>query len=480
MSSELDNSVDEQAARGRPFSMGSVSRFRQPHSVEQSLAPYQVASARAYARVLNEKSLISDEVLTKVLSFLAELEEMLSRGESFLTPEDMDIYSGLERKLDENLGPASNILRMGLSPNDHFACDIRLWMKDETLASMQLLLDLRTVVLALAEAHRDVVMPGYSHMQPASPELLAHWWLASASRFARDFRRLADCFARIDLCPLGAGAFAGSHQPIDRVKLAEHLGFAGVLENSLDAVTDRDSVVELSTCANLVAVHISQMATELLLWATQEFGYVRLPRAFSYRTRNFPQKRNPEPLEVLRSRSAQMTGRLGQFLCELQGIPISYSHDLQESLPGLLEVMENLRFILELTSVVLPAMIFDTTRMEERAGVHLANAGNVMDYVIERNFEPDKASKIVEGLMKYCRQRSKHFIDLTRGEWQEFSPAFDDEIYRYITASTATEIMDSLGGTAHLQVDEALRRGREELGQDRDWLSERSGKKPKS
>lgn len=476
MSSEVKKNPSKTTASMRPFGVENVNRFRQSHSVEWTLAPYQVASARAYTRALEKSELLSEDAFKKVFAAFDALEQKLNAGESFLEESDLDIYSGLERKLDEMVGSSSNVLRMGLSPNDHIACDIRLWLRDECLASMHLLLDLRRVLLELAGNHLEVVMPGYSHMQPATPELLSHWWLASASRFNRDFYRLKDVLKRINLCPLGAGAFAGSHQPIDRLQLAEFLGFDGIIENSLDAVSDRDSVVEITSCAAIIGIHISQLASELLVWATQEFGYVRLPRAFTYRSRNFPQKRNPEPLEVLRSRCSQISGRLSQFNQELKGIPVSYSHDLQESLPGLLEVLENLRFILELCAVVLPAMIFDTAKMEERASVDLANAGNVMDYLLERSFEPDKAAKIVEGLMKYCQQRSKHFIDLTRGEWQEFSPAFDDEIYRYITASTATETKETLGGTAHMQVEAALKRRVSEWREDQAWMEQASAK----
>ncbi len=476
MASDREDNPTETVTSKRPFGVDNVSRFRQPRSLELTLAPYQVASARAYTQMLADSDQIEGDVADLVLRSITELEEKLRAGESFLEEDDLDIYSGLERKLDEMVGSSSNILRMGLSPNDHIACDIRLWLRDECLASMHLLLDLRRVLLELAGNHIEVVMPGYSHMQPATPELLSHWWLASASRFCRDFSRLKDVLKRINLCPMGAGAFAGSHQPIDRMKLAELLRFDGVIENSLDAVSDRDSVVELTACASIISLHISQLASELLVWATQEFGYVRLPRAFTYRSRNFPQKRNPEPLEVLRSRCSQINGRLSQFNQELKGIPVSYSHDLQESLPGLLEVLSNLRFILELCAVVLPAMIFDTAKMEERASVDLANAGNVMDYLLERSFEPDKAAKIVEGLLKYCQQRSKHFIDLTRGEWQEFSPAFDDEIYRYITASTATETKGTLGGTAHVQVEAALKRYVVEWREDETWMQQASDK----
>lgn len=455
-----------------PWPVEHAKQFGPPATVGQALAPHQVASTRAYATMLGACGIIETQVCQRILDAVDAIEKEILSGNSFASSSDPDLYSGLRRRLSELLGETASYLDIGKSPNDQLATDTRLWLREAYLKVTEDLLLLRQKLLLLARRDIEVLMPGYTHLQPAVPELLSHWWLASAERLERDQSRLKDLYSRLNICPLGAHAFAGATQPIDRNKLAELLHFDGVIENSLDAVSDRDFVVEFACTAALIGVHVSQLSSELLIWSTREFGYVRLPRAFTFRAQSFPQKRNPELLEILRARSAHLTGRLTQFLGELKGLTVSYSHDLEESLPGLVDVVENLHFILDLTSVVLPAMIIDTKRMNDAASIDAANSASAMDFLIESGFSPDKASEIVEKLLDYCKDRNKQFIDLTLGEWQQFSPAFNNEIYNYVTNSSRTDRRDSFGGTAQWQVEAALERCQSVFARDRNWLDE--------
>jgi argininosuccinate lyase len=308
-------------------------------------------------------------------------------------------------------------------------------------------------------------------MQPAMPILLSHWWLANEVRLRRDFSRLQDMYKRLNSLPLGACQLAGTNQPIDRRLVAEYLGFDTVMENSLDAVSDRDYLIEFASAASLIGVHLSQMSSELLLWATQEFGFVRLPRAFVFRSQSMPQKRNPELLEILRSRPSVINGRLAQFLNELKGLSVSYSQDLQECLPGLLDVVENLKFILELSCVLLPAFKFDTNRMKILASSDLTNASHAVDFLAERDIAPDKASKIIDAILAYCRDRSKALPDLTLNEWIQFSPAFNEDIYNYVTVEESVDSRTSYGGTGGEQVEQSVKRAAELVNSDRLFMN---------
>jgi argininosuccinate lyase len=227
----------------------------------------------------------------------------------------------------------------------------------------------------------------------------------------------------------------------------------------------------------MLGVHVSQMSSELLLWATQEFGFVRLPRAFVFRSQSMPQKRNPELLEILRSRPAVLVGRLTQFLSELKGLCVSYSQDLQESLPGLIESASDVRFLLELTQVLLPALNFDAVRMRETAARDMTSAANVVDYLVERGFANEKAAKIVESCVSYCRERNRQLVDLTLNEWALFSPAFDEQVYNYLNLEESIDNRSSLGGSSGEQIEMALARRKSLLEDEGKALSKLAAKR---
>lgn len=443
-------------------------RFWQDADVERALAPYEITVCMAHVRMLAETGIVNQLLAEQAVQGLELIKrELLHDGKPYLEQLDPDIHQALFRRLKELVAEdAANVIQIAKSPNDQIATDIRLWLRDMTAGLFETVLDVRKVLLTLAERDMEVIMPGYTHMQPAMPILLSHWWLSNEARFHRDFERLTQLYHRINLLPLGAGMNAGTSQPIDRHLVAKYLGFAGVIDNSLDAITDRDYLVELANFAALTGVHVSQIGSELLLWATQEFGFVRLPRAFTFKSHSMPSKRNPEVLEILRARASLFSGRLMQFLTDLKGIPVSYTQDLQELLPSVLEIVDNLTFVLDLLKVVLPAISFDAERMLNAARADLSNFGNAVDFLVERGLPHEKAKQIVESLVEYTKQRRKQLNDLAMSEWTQFSPAFTDEIYSYLTVEESVESHSSFGGTAQEQVDQSLRRARDKLLED--------------
>jgi argininosuccinate lyase len=458
-------------------SFDEVRRFWQTPKVEQALVAADIESSIAHVRMLGDVNIVPLATAQSVIHGLEEIRSECAAGKSFLSPADADIHASLHRRLQEIVGENADVLHVAKSRNDQIATDIRLWLRGSVIDILSKLTDLRQLFLQLAERDLEIIMPGYTHMQPAMPIRLSLWWLANESRFQRDFARLNDCYKRLNASPLGACQIAGTTEPIDRDLTARILGFDLVIENSLDATSDRDYVVEFASFAALFGTHISQMSSELLLWSTQEFGFMRLPRAFVFRSQSMPQKRNPELLEILRSRPSMLVGHLTQFLTELKGLCVSYSQDLQESLPGLIEAVRDVHFILDLTLVLLPALRIDEVRMKQMASADLTNASHAMDYLIERGLAPDKASKILEAATSYCRERSRQLLDLTLNEWALFSPAVDEQIYSYLNLTESVNSRGTSGGSSGEQIELALKRRGLLLEDERKALSNLAAKR---
>jgi argininosuccinate lyase len=441
-------------------------RFWHSPEVEESLLWYDLECAKAHVRMLSDTSIVDKPSADAVLNELNRMSRELAEGVTYLSNQDGDIHHGMERHLRERLGDLGGIVSIAKSRNDQIATVIRMWLRDAVVDIFDGLTNLRRELLVVAERDLEVVMPGYTHMQPAQPILLSHWWLANEARITRDFHRLREFYPRLNVLPLGAVVISGAKEPIDRSLTAKYLGFDDVIENSLDAVSDRDFLVEFGSFSSLVGLHLSQISTDLLLWATQEFGFVKLQRRLVFRSAKLPFKRNPELLEVLRSRPSVFYGRLMEFIAELKGVPSGYVQDLQECLPGLLDVVENLRFLLELATEIVRGVDFDATRMREVACADFMNWSNAVEYLVTHGVEDDQAQKIVENVSHYCKTRKKYFSDLALSEWQQYSPAFEADVYQYVTMDESVGAFCSFGGSSQNQVEAALERAKQHLNID--------------
>ncbi len=453
-------------------------RFLDKPAVESRLLLCALASTTAHVEMLRQTGIVEKESAAAILNALAQLTREERAGNHFLLPVDGDVYEAIDRRLRESIGDDVVLLRKAKSKNDQTATDLRLYLRAEVLKLAQLLLDLRKLLIDLATRDIEVVMPGYTHMQPAEAILLSHWWLMNECRFARDFSRLLELFTRINFLPLGACVMAGSREPIDRDFVARKLGFDGVIQNSLDAVTDRDYQIEFAATASLLGLHLSQLGSELLLWATQEYAFITLPRHLLVHSHTMPFKRNPELLEVLRARPSLIFGRLMEFITELKAVPTGFSQDLQESIPGIADVAETLRLLLELAAGILPGIEPDQLRMKEVACADLVNVGNALDYLLERGVEKNIAVRSLEHLSTYCRTRNKYLSDLSLNEWQRYSPAFEMDIYEHISMEDSIGAYCSFGGSSTEQVELALTRAREALQKDEQRLLEQNTKVP--
>lgn len=441
-------------------------RFWQNPQTEESLLSYDLESTFAHVAMLGETGIVEKKVAMVVLEGLKSISAELTQGKSYLMPADIDIHQALERRLSELVGESANAIRLAISHNDQIATDVRMWLRDKVLGIFQSLVAIRHELLNLAFRDLEIIMPGYTHMQPAQPILLSQFWLSNEARFRRDFDRLCDLYPRLNALPLGACVLAGNKEPIDRQLVAQYLGFTDVIENSLDAVSDRDFLVEFGAFASLVGVHLCQMSTDLLLWATQEYGFIKLHKSLVFRSLKMPFKKNPELLEVLRCRPSVLHGRLMEFITQMKGLPSGFSQDLQECLPGLSDVVENLMFLLELACTLVSGIDIDAKRMKEVACSDLLNGSNAIQYLIIHGVEGEKAAKVVENLANYCKTRNKFLSDLALNEWQQFSPAFESDVYEYVTMEQSVGAFCSFDGSSKEQVELSLNRSKDWLSQD--------------
>lgn len=451
-----------------------ISGFWRRSEITEQLLPHALASNYAQVFMLSEQDIIGKEAGKQILAALADIYkeaclEDTSRSVTWNKDEE-DVYGFIHTALKSRLGDLAGLARTAISTNDQIATDVRLWLKTKLKETANLLFNLRAELISLAQRDLDIVMPGYTHMQPAEAILLSHWWLANEARFARDTKRFANLISQVNLLPLGANILAGTAVPINRDMVAKLLGFEGIIANSLDAISDRDFLIEFGAAASLTGLHISQLGAELLLWSTQEFGFINLPPHLVIQSPNLPLKQNPELLEVMRSRPSIISGRLMEFLSQLKAVPSGFSHDLIECLPSLFESQANLESLLELAAGILPGIGVDGARMKEIACSDLVNMSSAIDYLLAKNIDRKTAHRAVEALGKYCRARNKYLSDLALSEWTQFSPAFDADIYDHVTMEASVGAFCSFGGSSLDQVESAIERARTQLERDRTFI----------
>lgn len=408
---------------------------------ERVLAPYQLASAKAYVDVLQANGIIKGEIADRLIQGLVEIEFEIAGGKSFVTEQDVDIYTGLVRRLGQITGTISERILHGRTDESWLAVDTRLWMRSDIFQAMRELLSIRAHLIELADQHRDIMMPVYSHMQPARKQPFSCYFLALDTSLRGDFERLAQLFDRVNRIPAGLDSLVCEEQPTDRAFMASRLNFDGVVSNSVDSQMDFDHLIEFCSIAALAGTHISRFVSELLLWATHEFGYLRLPRSLALGEEQYFERKASEVLELIRARTASITAGTAEVISTFRGLPTGASAELFECLDCVIDIQTKFHNVLSNIEAIIPALIFDTKRISEASEMDMINRISAVDYLIEKGFSPDKAVSLVEPLVEYCRKRQRSMIDLAPAEWQEFSPAFDHDIYKYVTPDKTTGTM---------------------------------------
>jgi argininosuccinate lyase len=426
----------------------------------------------AHARMLAKQGIIALEDAAALERGLWQVNSEVESGEFALTIADEDVHTGVERRLREIVGAVAGKLHTGRSRNDQVATDLRLWTKGALLALMSGVLDLADALTEAADANPGLAMPGYTHLQRAQPVLLAHHLLAYVAMLDRDLDRLEDAYRRTDVMPLGAGALAGVTYPIDREATRSDLGFSAISTNSLDAVSDRDFVLDVLYACSMIAMHLSRLAEDIILWASAEFRFLELADAFSTGSSIMPQKKNPDVAELARGKSGRVYGNLVAMLTVAKGLPLTYNKDFQEDKEALFDSVDTVVATLD----VLPPMIrtarWRSDRMAEAAIADFSLATDAADLLARRGIPFREAHEATGKLVGYCIAQGKTFADLTDAEWAATHPIFATE-RPPLTAAESLAARDVPGGTAPSRVSEQLAAARNSLAQKRTRLTER-------
>lgn len=392
----------------RSASLGALS---DSISFDMRMFREDIAGSRAHASMLAKSGLITDEERSQILDALDRVEGEIEGGTFALHQDDEDVHTAVERRVTE-ITPAGAKLHTGRSRNDQVATDLRLWTKHAIDSTLSLLHDLEKTILARASGVADVILPGYTHLQRAQPVTLAHHLLAHGWALARDFDRLEEARRRVDVSPLGAGALAGTTLDIDPELTAAELGFGEVFENSLDAVSDRDFVVETLFALGLLGIHLSRIGEELVIWSSEEFGFVRVDEAWSTGSSMMPQKANPDAAELARGKAGRLIGNLTGVLATLKGLPLAYNKDLQEDKEPLFDSFDTVALVLASLDGMIATLRFDTDRMADAAGSPLLLATDLAEWLVSRGTPFRKAHEIVGGLVRTAIAGEVPFADL--------------------------------------------------------------------
>ncbi len=420
----------------------------------------------AHAKMLAQQEIIDAEDCTAIVEGLLTIRDEIDAGEFRFRIDREDIHLNIEGALAERIGEAAGRLHTARSRNDQVATDMRLFVRaacDEAAARLR---EMRGALVELAGVEASTVMPGYTHLQRAQPILFAHHLLAYEAMFARDTERITQTRARANVLPLGAGALAGVTYPIDRDFVARELGFDAVAGNSLDAVSDRDFVVDFHSAAALAMVHLSRMAEEIILWSTAEFGFAKLDDAFSTGSSIMPQKKNPDVAELARGKSARVLGNLVQALTLIKGQPLAYNKDMQEDKESLFDTVDTLFISLAVMSAMLPTLKFNAERGAAMAVADFALATDVADYLAKRGVPFREAHAAVGALVAQCEREDKTFDDLTFKDYREAHEAFEEDVFA-IGLDSALAARAAEGGTAPEAVAAQLASARSRLDKER-------------
>jgi argininosuccinate lyase len=461
--------------RGGRFGNGldkTAEEFGASIPFDQRLYREDITGSIAHARMLARQGIIDQADAEKIVAGLEAIHAKIERGEFEFRLDQEDIHMNIEGQLREDIGEVAGKLHTARSRNDQIALDTRLWTRAAIVTTVEHILNLQRTLVQLAKQWNGVIMPGYTHMQRAQPVLFSHHLLAYFEMFQRDAGRFSDCYNRVDVSPLGSAALAGTTYPLDREYVAEQLGMSAISRNSLDAVSDRDFVVEFLAAAALCAVHLSRFAEEIILWSTAEFGFIELADTYSTGSSIMPQKKNPDMAELVRGKSGRMVGNLVSVLTILKGLPLTYNKDMQEDKEPLFDAFDTLRDSLKVFEGMLATMQIRGGNMLRAAEGSFATATDLADYLVKKGLPFRQAHEIMGKMVRSCVAQNKTFADLSLAEYKEFAPEFEEDA-RQITTESSLAARNVYGGTAPVQVTAAIEAAAALLEDTQNWLDAR-------
>jgi len=422
-----------------------VEEFTESVSFDRRLYAHDIQGSLAHAKMLEKVGLLAPEECCAIQQALEQIRQEIEQGRFVFRPELEDIHMHIERALIERLGDTGRKLHTARSRNDQVATDLRLWVREAIDQIDRRLLALQAAFVGRCEADMDVILPAYTHLQRAQPVLAPHYWLAHCERFERDRSRLADCRRRTNVLPLGCAALAGTSLPIDRDELAERLGFEQVAANSLDAVSDRDFLLEFTFALAVIAVHLSSWAEEWILWAGPEYGFLKLPEAFCTGSSIMPQKVNPDVLELIRGKTGRVAGDLQALLVLLKGLPLAYNRDLQEDKPPVFDAFDTVRACLEIAEPIIAGAELRREAIAARLEDGYLDATTLMEHLIRRGVPQRTAHEQVGRLVRLAMDRAVALKRLSLDEMRRVAPQLDESVYEVLGTQQAVAAMTSYG-----------------------------------
>ncbi len=441
-----------------------VELFTSSIDVDMRLYAYDIQGSLAHCMMLAKQSIISQDEADQIIQGLGEIKREIEHGDFVCDHALEDIHMHIENRLIQKIGKAAQKLHTARSRNDQVALDIRLYLRDETTNTINALMELMGVLVDLAEVNINVVLPGYTHLQRAQPVLFSHHMMAYYEMFKRDADRFADSFKRTNILPLGSAALAGTTFPIDRDFVAVELGFPAISENSMDAVSDRDFIIEFTAAASICMMHLSRFSEELITWSSSEFNFITLPDAFATGSSIMPQKKNPDVPELVRGKAGRVFGDLIALLTLMKSLPLAYNRDMQEDKPPLFDTVDTLRACIDIFTKMLPKLEINQEVMYNAASTGYLNATELADYLASNGVAFRKAHACAGKAVAYAIENNKELHELTLQELKLHSKIFKKEIFDFLTPEKMVERRESYGGTSVTNVELAIKAAKKALG----------------
>ena len=444
----------------------SVESFTSSISFDRRLCLYDIEGSIAHCRMLAKQSIISKDDASTIVKGLAKIARDMKRG--LFEPDDAleDIHMNVENRLIREVGKVAQKLHTARSRNDQVVLDVRMYLRDEVGSVFQGLTALRRALVTLADEHVDVIMPGYTHLQRAQPVLFSHHLMAYYEMFTRDRARFKEALKRINVMPLGSAALAGTTYPIDMAYTAELLDFPVVSANSLDAVSDRDFIIEFLAAAGICMVHLSRLSEELILWSSSEFGFVEIPDAFATGSSIMPQKKNPDVPELIRGKAGRVFGSLFTMLTVMKGLPLSYNRDMQEDKEPLFDTVDTLKGCLEVYERLIPRLKVNRTAMEKAVTTGFLNATDMADYLVTKGITFRDAHRCSGEVVRYALGQDKELHELTLKELRAFSKVFAEDVFEVLSPLQMINRRLSAGGTARKNVVRAIQKAKKVISRE--------------
>ncbi len=440
-----------------------VEAFTASVGFDQRMYRHDITGSIAHARMLAHVGVLTEEECRRIVEGLQDILIDIERGDFAWSVSLEDVHMNIEARLTDHIGEVGKKLHTGRSRNDQVATDMRLYLREEIDTLLGELRRLALALVDLAEAHADTIMPGFTHLQTAQPITFGHHMLAWVAMLRRDMARLRDCRARVNVMPLGAAALAGTSYPIDREFTARELGFDVVAENSLDAVSDRDFIIEFLAAGAMIMMHLSRFSEELVMWSSAQFGFIELGDSFCTGSSIMPQKKNPDVPELVRGKSARVYGHLMALLTLMKSQPLAYNKDNQEDKEPLFDSIDTLRGALRVYADMVPHIHVKAEAMREAALKGYATATDLADYLVGRGVPFRDAHEVVGKAVRYGIEQGRDLAELKLSELQQFSDAIGEDVFDVLTLEGSVAARDHVGGTAPRQVRAAIARLREEL-----------------